>query len=115
MVAAAFLRPAAAMMQPDANCVVRLRIRRSGQTTSSGAVASLARTAAATSGSAASEQRRAKRKKDAPDLEAIDDIAERRKQRRLAKNRATAAVSRCVTCQPCARQVGAEEWAYYVC
>ena len=103
MVAAAFLRPAAAMMQPDANRVVRLRIHRSGQTTSSGAVASLTRTAAATSGSAASEQRRAKRKKDAPDLEAIDDIAERRKQRRLAKNRATAAVSRCATCQLCIR------------
>ncbi|KAK9832552.1 hypothetical protein WJX81_008454 [Elliptochloris bilobata] len=66
----------------------------SGQTSSSGGGASLALAAAATSGSAASEQRKAKRKKEAPDLESIDDIAERRKQRRLAKNRATAAVSR---------------------
>ena len=38
---------------------------------------------------------RRKRKKPAPDLAAIEDPAERRKQRRLAKNRATAAVSRC--------------------
>ena len=38
---------------------------------------------------------RRKKRKPAPDLAAIEDPAERRKQRRLAKNRATAAVSRC--------------------
>jgi hypothetical protein len=37
--------------------------------------------------------KRGKRKKEV-DLEAIDDPDERRKQRRLAKNRATAALSR---------------------
>lgn len=43
-----------------------------------------------------SESGKAKRKKPTPNLDAIDDPAERRKQRRLAKNRATAAVSRCI-------------------
>jgi hypothetical protein len=41
-----------------------------------------------------SGESKGKRKKPTPDLEAIEDPAERRKQRRLAKNRATAAVSR---------------------
>ncbi len=41
------------------------------------------------------ESGKAKRKKPTPNLDAIDDPQERRKQRRLAKNRATAAVSRC--------------------
>ena len=41
---------------------------------------------------------KAKRKKPTPNLDAIDDPAERRKQRRLAKNRATAAVSRYCHC-----------------
>ncbi len=90
---------AAAVLQPDSGRVARLRIYRSGQTTSSGEGESLARatTTAGASGSGsavASDQRKAKRKKEVPDLDAIDDIAERRKQRRLAKNRATAAVSR---------------------
>ena len=40
------------------------------------------------------ESGKAKRKKPTPNLDDIDDPAERRKQRRLAKNRATAAVSR---------------------
>ncbi len=50
--------------------------------------------------------KKGKRKKDV-NLEAIDDPDERRKQRRLAKNRATAALSRYVnpfystgTCRP---------------
>ncbi len=90
---------AAAVLQPDSGRIARLRIYRSGQTTSSGEGESLARatTTAGASGSGsavASDQRKAKRKKEVPDLDAIDDIAERRKQRRLAKNRATAAVSR---------------------
>lgn len=88
---------AAISMQPSCNRVVCLRILRSGQTTSSGGGVSLARVAAGASGSTsgiAGDPRKAKRKKEAPDLDAIDDIAERRKQRRLAKNRATAAVSR---------------------
>ena len=35
------------------------------------------------------------KRKPCPDLNTIEDMQERRKQRRLAKNRATAAVSRC--------------------
>ena len=35
------------------------------------------------------------KRKPCPDLNSIEDVQERRKQRRLAKNRATAAVSRC--------------------
>jgi len=35
------------------------------------------------------------KRKPCPDLNSIEDMQERRKQRRLAKNRATAAVSRC--------------------
>ena len=35
------------------------------------------------------------KRKPCPDLNTIEDVQERRKQRRLAKNRATAAVSRC--------------------
>jgi len=34
------------------------------------------------------------KRKPCPDLNSIEDMQERRKQRRLAKNRATAAVSR---------------------
>ena len=43
---------------------------------------------------------RGKRKKPTVDLSSIEDPAERRKQRRLAKNRATAAVSRCALLLP---------------
>ena len=38
------------------------------------------------------------KRKPCPDLNSIEDMQERRKQRRLAKNRATAAVSRCGLC-----------------
>ena len=40
---------------------------------------------------------KSKKRKSAPNLDEIEDPAERRKQRRLAKNRATAAVSRYLT------------------
>lgn len=43
-----------------------------------------------------SGESKGKKRKSALNLDDIDDPAERRKQRRLAKNRATAAVSRCV-------------------
>lgn len=40
--------------------------------------------------------RRGKRKLPLPDLDAIQDVEERRRQRRLIKNRNTAAASRCI-------------------
>ena len=40
------------------------------------------------------------KRKPEPQLDAISDVQERRKQRRLSKNRATAAVSRCA-CVSC--------------
>ena len=40
-------------------------------------------------------QKRGKRKLPTPDLDAIEDVEERRRQRRLVKNRNTAAASRC--------------------
>lgn len=50
-----------------------------------------------TSAPAKKDPRIGKRKPDV-DLATISDPQERRKQRRLAKNRATAATSRCVRC-----------------
>lgn len=44
---------------------------------------------------AAKKDPRIGKRKPEPELDAIADVQERRKQRRLAKNRATAAVSRC--------------------
>ena len=40
--------------------------------------------------------KRGKRKLPLPDLDAIQDVEERRRQRRLIKNRNTAAASRCI-------------------
>lgn len=42
------------------------------------------------------QKTRGKKKLPVPDLDAINDLAERRRQRRLIKNRNTAAASRCV-------------------
>lgn len=50
----------------------------------------------ANSGSVLAEQQKGKRKADQTELDTILDPAEKKKQRRLAKNRATAALSRCV-------------------
>ena len=41
--------------------------------------------------------KRGKRKLPLPDLDAIKDVEERRRQRRLIKNRNTAAASRCIS------------------
>ena len=51
----------------------------------------------ANTSSISSEQQKGKRKADQMDLDTILDPAEKKKQRRLAKNRATAALSRYVT------------------